>query len=75
VFLRVLSPQLRYQSAQECWARYCAAAGVDATLHQLRYTHATEFVNAGLMQNQLDSAISDERTKLPPGLTITSAAS
>jgi integrase len=37
-----------YQSAQEHWARYCAAAGVDATLHQLRHTHATELVNAGV---------------------------
>jgi integrase/recombinase XerD len=39
---------LRYQSAQEHWARYCTAAGVDATLHQLRHTHATELVNAGV---------------------------
>jgi integrase/recombinase XerD len=39
---------LRYQSAQEHWARYCAAASVDATLHQLRHTHATELVNAGV---------------------------
>ena len=38
----------RYQSAQEHWARYCAAASVDATLHQLRHTHATELVNAGV---------------------------
>jgi integrase/recombinase XerD len=39
---------LRYQSAQELWARYCAATGVTATLHQLRHTHATELVNAGV---------------------------
>ena len=39
---------LRYQSAHEHWVRYCAAAGVDATLHQLRHTHATELVNAGV---------------------------
>ena len=39
---------LRYQSAQEHWARYCAAASVDANLHQLRHTHATELVNAGV---------------------------
>ena len=32
----------------EHWVRYCAAAGVDATLHQLRHTHATELVNAGV---------------------------
>ena len=39
---------LRYQSAHEHWVRYCAAAGVDATLHQLRHTHATDLVNAGV---------------------------
>jgi integrase/recombinase XerD len=39
---------LRYKSAQEHSARDCAAAGVDATLHQLHHTHATELVNAGV---------------------------
>ncbi len=39
---------LRYQSAQACWASYCSVAGIDATLHQLRHTHATELVNAGV---------------------------
>jgi hypothetical protein len=39
---------LRYQSAHEHWVRYCATAGVDATLHQLRHTHATELANAGV---------------------------
>jgi integrase/recombinase XerD len=33
---------------QETWAKYCAAAQVSATLHQLRHTHATELVNAGV---------------------------
>lgn len=39
---------LRYQSVQERWAGYCARAGVCCTLHQLRYTHATELVNGGV---------------------------
>jgi integrase/recombinase XerD len=39
---------LRYQSAHERWAHYCATAGIDATLHQLRHTHASELVNAGV---------------------------
>ncbi len=39
---------LRYQSAHERWAGYCARAGVTCTLHQLRHTHATELVNAGV---------------------------
>jgi len=39
---------LRYQSIQEHWQRYCARAGVACTLHQLRHSHATELVNAGV---------------------------
>ena len=39
---------LRYQSAQELWARYRARAGAACTLHQLRHTHATELVNDGV---------------------------
>jgi integrase/recombinase XerD len=39
---------LSYQSAQRRWASYCATAGVNATLHQLRHTHATELVNDGV---------------------------
>lgn len=39
---------LRYSTVQEHWARYTAAAGVTATLHQLRHAHATELVNGGV---------------------------
>lgn len=39
---------LAYQSIQERWAGYCAAAGVECTLHQLRHSHATELVNDGV---------------------------
>lgn len=39
---------LRYQSVQQRWAGYCAAAGVKVTLHQLRHTHATELINGGV---------------------------
>jgi site-specific recombinase XerD len=39
---------LRYQSVQERWAGYCAKAGIECTLHQLRHTHATELVNDGV---------------------------
>lgn len=39
---------LRYQSVQARWASYCQQAGVACTLHQLRHTHATELVNAGV---------------------------
>ena len=39
---------LRYQSVQERWAGYCALAGVQCSLHQLRHTHATELVNDGV---------------------------
>ena len=39
---------LRYQSAQEKWAKYCRQAQVDCTLHQLRHAHATELINGGV---------------------------
>ena len=39
---------LRYASVHELWAKYCASAQVTATIHQLRHTHATELVNAGV---------------------------
>lgn len=39
---------LRYQSAQELWAKYCTQAGIHCTLHQLRHTHATELLNDGV---------------------------
>jgi len=39
---------LRYASVQELWAKYRAAANVNATIHQLRHAHACELVNAGV---------------------------
>ncbi len=39
---------LRYQSIQRRWQRYCTAAGIACTLHQLRHSHATELVNDGV---------------------------
>ncbi|MBC8162372.1 MAG: site-specific integrase [Roseiflexaceae bacterium] len=39
---------LQYQTLQERWARYCATAGVVCTLHQLRHSHATALVQAGV---------------------------
>lgn len=39
---------LRYQTIQERWAHYCAAAGITCTLHQLRHSHATELVTDGV---------------------------
>jgi integrase/recombinase XerD len=39
---------LRYQTVQERWAHYCAAAGVVCTMHQLRHSHATELVSDGV---------------------------
>ncbi|WP_135230359.1 tyrosine-type recombinase/integrase [Deinococcus fonticola] len=39
---------LRYQSVQERWQGYAERAGVTCTLHQLRYSHATELVNGGV---------------------------
>ncbi|MGH7748267.1 MAG: tyrosine-type recombinase/integrase, partial [Candidatus Dormibacteria bacterium] len=39
---------LRYQSAQGRWQQYCQQAGITCTLHQLRHSHATELINAGV---------------------------
>jgi len=39
---------LQYQSVQQRWQIYCEQAGVKCTLHQLRHSHATELVNAGV---------------------------
>jgi integrase/recombinase XerD len=39
---------LRYQSVHAHWQHYCRQAGVRCTLHQLRHTHATELMNAGV---------------------------
>jgi Site-specific recombinase XerD len=39
---------LRYQSIHVRWRQYCDAAGMAATLHQLRHSHATELVNDGV---------------------------
>ncbi|MCC3328231.1 tyrosine-type recombinase/integrase [Nocardia abscessus] len=39
---------LSYSAAHHRWQRYCAAAGVDIDIHQLRHSHATELINAGV---------------------------
>ena len=39
---------LRYQSAQVRRQHDCGQAGVVCTLHQLRHSHATELINAGV---------------------------
>lgn len=39
---------LSYDAAQHRWTGYCAIAGADIGIHQLRHAHATELVNAGV---------------------------
>ncbi|WP_280336056.1 tyrosine-type recombinase/integrase [Nocardia wallacei] len=39
---------LSYAAAHHRWQKYCAAAGVDIDIHQLRHSHATELINAGV---------------------------
>ncbi|MGY5309962.1 tyrosine-type recombinase/integrase [Nocardia gipuzkoensis] len=39
---------LSYSVAHHRWSRYCAAANVDIDIHQLRHSHATELINAGV---------------------------
>ncbi|MGK8506354.1 tyrosine-type recombinase/integrase [Nocardia asiatica] len=39
---------LSYSAAHHRWVRYCAATGVEIDIHQLRHSHATELINAGV---------------------------
>ncbi len=39
---------LDYTTVRHAWQRYCAAAGVTATIHQLRHSRASELVRAGV---------------------------
>ncbi|MEV4250609.1 tyrosine-type recombinase/integrase [Streptosporangium canum] len=35
-------------AAHHRWQSYCAAAGVEIDIHQLRHAHAAELINAGV---------------------------
>jgi integrase/recombinase XerC/integrase/recombinase XerD len=37
---------LSYDAAHHRWQSYCAAAGVEIDIHQLRHAHASELINA-----------------------------
>jgi integrase len=37
-----------YTTVRRAWLRYCQAAGVEATIHQLRHSRATELTAAGV---------------------------
>ena len=39
---------LTYASAHARWVSYCKSACVSGTIHQLRHSHGTELVNAGV---------------------------
>lgn len=39
---------LSYDAAHHRWHTYCAQAGVEIDIHQLRHAHATELINAGV---------------------------
>ncbi|GAA3668249.1 hypothetical protein GCM10022224_035620 [Nonomuraea antimicrobica] len=39
---------LSYDAAHHRWETYCAAAGIEIDIHQLRHAHATELINAGV---------------------------
>jgi integrase len=39
---------LTYASAHASWVSYCKSAGVIGTIHQLRHSHGSELVNAGV---------------------------
>ncbi|MGF0320885.1 tyrosine-type recombinase/integrase [Nocardia fluminea] len=39
---------ISYSAAHHRWQKYCAAAGADIEIHQLRHAHATELINSGV---------------------------
>jgi len=39
---------LSYDAAHSRWEKYCAAAGTEIGIHQLRHAHATELINSGV---------------------------
>ena len=39
---------LSYDAAHSRWKKYCAGAGVEIGIHQLRHAHATELINSGV---------------------------
>jgi integrase/recombinase XerD len=39
---------LSYDAAHSRWKKYCAAAGAEIGIHQLRHAHATELINSGV---------------------------
>ena len=39
---------LSYTVVRQAWRRYCQAAGVEATIHQLRHSQASQLVRAGV---------------------------
>jgi integrase/recombinase XerD len=39
---------LSYDAAHHRWAGYCAGAGLDIDIYQLRHSHATELINSGV---------------------------
>jgi integrase/recombinase XerC/integrase/recombinase XerD len=47
---------LSYDAAHSRWKKYCAAAGVEIGIHQLRHAHATEFQRRRLHRGRPPSA-------------------
>lgn len=39
---------LTYSVVCRAWKRYCAEAGIDCTIHQLRHSYATDLINRGM---------------------------
>ncbi|MNX68449.1 Tyrosine recombinase XerD [compost metagenome] len=39
---------LTYSVICRAWSRYCAEAGIDCTIHQLRHSYATDLINRGV---------------------------
>ena len=46
-----------YTVMQKAWKRYCAAAGVVGTIHQLRHSYATRLINKGVRMEEVQKIL------------------
>nr|WP_306769963.1 site-specific integrase [Microbacterium karelineae] len=66
------STPLRYQSVQHRWAQYCARAGIDVKLSDLRRAHVADLVAGGVPESVIRERIGQAAGVLDPGSILLS---
>src|SRR5260370_20924607 len=64
---------LSYDAAHNRWKRYCAAAGAEIGIHQLRHAHATELINSGVSIEVVRRRLGHASTETTQGDTLPAA--